>query len=112
MEFNFRVQPREFRVGRTKQIIISDCGSINLEADEQITLVDDNGKEYDIARKSWGYYATPSVNGRLQKFGYKTAIVMNELTNMKFVMIVEEDREVEFRDYCKEERLKVLEWLN
>ena len=37
---------------------------------------------------------------------------MNELTNMKFVMIVEEDREVEFRDYCKEERLKVLEWLN
>jgi hypothetical protein len=35
----------------------------------------DDGKEYDVAKKDWGFYATPSMNGRLKKFGFKTAIV-------------------------------------
>ena len=111
MKYDFRETPRKFKVGIERQITISDCGNIKLDTDEQITLVNDNGKEYDIARKSWGYYATPSVNGRLQRFGYKTAIVLNELTGMKFVMLVEDDKEAEFNEYCKEEALKVLEWL-
>ena len=41
-----------------------------------------NGKiEYDIVKKNWGFYATPSINGRLIKFGYKTCLIKNKKTN-------------------------------
>ena len=82
-----------------------------LAPDEQVTFKSDSGKEYDFARKSWGYYATPSVNGRLKGYGFKVAIVLNKLTGMKFVMAVEQEKEADFIQYCKEETLIVLEWL-
>ena len=43
---------------------------INLKSDQQITLI--NGKsEYDIAKKNWGFYVTPSIQKRLKKFNLK-----------------------------------------
>lgn len=111
MKHDFKIMPRQFNVGIKKQIIIKDCGEIELAPDEQLTFKSPDGKEYDFARKSWGYYTTPSINGRLKRYGFKVAIVLNELTGMKFVMSVEEDKEADFRKYCREEMLKVLEWL-
>ena len=42
-----------------------------LRNNEQLTFR--NGKsEYDVAKKNWGYYATPSINNRLKKFKFRT----------------------------------------
>ena len=53
---------------------------------------------YDVVKKEWGYYATPSVNGRLKKFGYKTALVKN-IEGMIYVMIVDKERADLFHEY-------------
>lgn len=45
---------------------------------EQINLVNENKKKYDFVKKSWGYYATLSMNGRLKKEGFKTVLVKNK----------------------------------
>ena len=111
MKFNFKKQPRTFKVGLKKEIMLHDCGEIELSHNEQLTFKSDGEKEYDFVRKAWGYYATPSINGRLKRNGFKVAIVVNELTGMKFVMAVEEDKEPEFNQYCRSETLKVVEWL-
>ena len=71
---NFKlIQPvRKFEVGDTEPTItLSHVMDLILEADEQITLVSKEGKEVDICKKEWGYYATPSLNGRLKNFGYR-----------------------------------------
>ena len=55
----------------------SDCGRIALAPDEQVTFTTEAGGEYDVTRKSWGFYATPSINGRLKTFGLRAALVRN-----------------------------------
>jgi len=44
-----------------------------------------------ITAKDWGFYATPSINGRLQQFGFKTALVENPQGRI-YVMVVEEEK--------------------
>ena len=111
VEFNKKEPPREFRVGRRGVISMSDCGTLVLEDDEQVTFVSSSGAEYDVASKSWGYYATPSVNGRLKAFGYKTAFVKNAKGAL-YVMIVEQAKMKEFLSYCEQESQTVVEWLS
>ena len=105
-----RIPPRKFGVGKS-DITLSDTGSIFLDSNEQVTFKDSSGREYDVCKKEWGYYATPSVNGRLKKFRYKTALVENIETGMKYVMLVEDDKQMIFEIYLVSEGLKVNEWL-
>ncbi len=102
---------RVFQVGLERQISIADCGSIHLEPDEQVTFVTSSGKEHDFVAKSWGFYATPSINGRLVDQGFKTALVKNSIGRY-YVMVVEADRVSDFTDYIREERHEVVEWLD
>ncbi len=74
MRVERRDPPREFQVG---PVTISHCADVELEPDEQITLVSGSGTEYDIVRKSWGYYATPSTNRRLAEHGLRAALTAN-----------------------------------
>ncbi|MBF0176713.1 MAG: hypothetical protein HQL63_07690 [Magnetococcales bacterium] len=104
--------PRRFKAtGAGLTIELSDCGRMALEPNEQVTFVANNGGEYDVARKSWGYYATPSTNGRLARFGFKTALVLNAKGQL-FVMLVEQGGEEDFNDYIREDRQRVLCWLD
>ena len=48
-----------------KKIYIKHCADIYLKKNEQITLKNFD-KEYDIVKKDWGFYATPSINDRLK----------------------------------------------
>jgi hypothetical protein len=67
--------PRRFRVGHGPEpIVLSDCGSVHAQPDEQLTFRVPSGREYDVCRKDWGFYATPSTNGRLKRFGWRTAL--------------------------------------
>ena len=103
--------PRVFQIGEEQNIVIFDCGKIYLEPDEQVTFVTAAGKEHDFAAKPWGYYATPSVNGRLVKQGFKTALVKNQLGKY-YVMVVDSDRISDFKAYLSAEKNEVVEWLD
>ena len=113
MKTNIKEKPREFSVGNSKQnkITIKDCGTICLQPDEQVTFITEDNKEYDVARKDWGFYATPSINSRLKNFGLKTVLVKN-LIGYKYVWLVEEGKEAAFERYLHLEDHQILQWLS
>ncbi len=111
MKFKQNIPPRKFEAGFDVKIEISDCGEIQLEPDEQVTFVTSAGREYDVVRKSWGYYATPSLNGRLQSFGLKAVLVKNRIDRF-FILLVEEGKEDLFLDYAGKEPLEIICWLD
>ena len=100
--------PRAFQVGSVE---LKDCGAIDLEPGEQLTFVTPAGGEYDVARTTWGFYGTPSVNGRLPAFGLRTALARNDEAKY-FVLIVERGCEEDFHRYCERERISVVAWLD
>jgi hypothetical protein len=104
--------PRAFLVGNDTQFEMRDCGTVSLEPNEQITLVTGRGAEYDVARKDWGFYATPSLNGRLAQFGLRGVLVKNRGTGRFFVLLVENGAEALFESYCVGESLAVVAWLD
>lgn len=112
MKFEPKQPPRLFKVGNSVKFDMQDCGVLRLEPDEQITLVTESGAEYDVARKDWGFYATPSLNGRLEQFGLRGVLIKNRGTGRYFVLLVERGREALFDAYCEQENLAVIAWLD
>ena len=108
MRVERRDPPREFQVG---PVTISHCADVQLEPDEQITLVSGSGTEYDIVRKSWGYYATPSTNRRLAERGLRAALTANADGRIA-LLLVERGHEGEFEDYLSAQRMRVVAWLD
>jgi hypothetical protein len=101
--------PRKFQVN---DIEIKDFGKINLDENEMISFKTNSNKEYDFISKEWGFYATSSINGRLKKEGFKTALVVNEF-NKIYIMIVEVDKIDEFKIYLKDNQdNKIICWLD
>jgi len=111
MKFQSKIPPREFEVGFDKKGIISDCGTVHLAPDEQITLVTENGNEYDVTRKDWGFYAGPSLNGRLAGFNLRAVLVKNRIDKF-FILLVERGMEPLFEQYVAEEPLQIVAWLD
>lgn len=111
MEVEPVMPPRAFEVGFEVKRTILDCARIRLRADEQVTFVTEDGAEYDLCRKDFGFYATPSLNGRLPRCGLRPVLVRNR-DGKCFLLLVEHGRETLFDRYCTEERLAVLGWLD
>lgn len=111
MKFDVKDPPRVFEVGYDVKGHICDCGTLHLAPDEQVTLVTEQGGEYDVTRKDWGFYATPSLNGRLANFGLRGVLVKNRV-NRFFVMLVERGKEDAFARYVTQEPLKIIAWLD
>ena len=111
MKTKFMASPRFFNADKKGKIKISDCGKIWLDADEQVSFVTKSGREYDVAAKTWGFYATPSINSRLKKEGFKTALVKNK-KGRYYVMIIEDDKLEDFYSYIKQEESSVEKWLS
>jgi hypothetical protein len=91
---------------------MTDCGSLELEPDEQVTFVTPGGAEYDLARKEWGFYATPSLNGRLLSFGLRAVLTVNRTTGRYFVLLVEHGHETAFFRYLDREECAVVAWMD
>ena len=108
MQTEFKDQPREFTV---KGVTIKDMGKLILEKDEMITFKTDSGKDCDFIRKSWGFYVCPSVNGRLKKEGFKTALTSNKEKRL-YILAVEEDKISEFQSYMKSQNAIFICWLD
>ena len=103
---------RKFFPSKKKDFSISDCAKIFLEDNEQVTFVNKNNMNYDLASKNWGYYSTPSVNNRLVREGFKTALMQNRESNNIYVTLVDKSKMDEFKKYLKNENCFVIEWLN
>lgn len=58
MKFRQVDPPRRFTAGR-HEIELRHVAGIVLEPDEVVTFHTDAGAQYDVARKVWGFYATP-----------------------------------------------------
>jgi hypothetical protein len=112
MKFEPKNPPRAFAVGNTIKFDMHDCGSLRLAPDEQVTFVTESGAELDVARKEWGYYATPSLNGRMEQFGLRGVLIKNRGTGRFFVLVVERGLEPAFDSYCERENLAVITWLD
>jgi len=102
---------RSFKVGKYQDISLNDMGEIYLAPNEQVTFMTADQKEYDVCRKEWGYYATPSMNDRLRRFGFKTALVRNAKGQV-YIMIVEENKMDLFNKYIAQEDNYVMKWLD
>jgi hypothetical protein len=111
MEFQPKHPPREFEVGFEFKNVIRDCGTMRLAPNEQVTFVTESGKEYDVTRKDWGFYAGPSLNGRLAAFQLRAVLVRNRLQRY-FVMLVECGHEPAFERYVADERLDLVSWMD
>ncbi len=99
--------PRVYEVGRGAVVRMQDCGSVRLQADEQLTFTTEQGAEYDLARKNWGFYATPSLNGRLVQFGLHAVLVKNKIGRY-FVLLMEDGKQAEFDEYMRLEELEII----
>jgi len=112
MKFDEITPPRVFTVGNSVRFDMRDCGRVSLEPDEQVTFVTEACCEYDVARKYWGFYATPSLNGRLPKFGLRAVLIRNTQTQHYFVLLVEQDKEDTFEAYLEQESLEIIAWMD
>ena len=86
--------------------------NIELDPDEQVTFVTASGTEFDVVRKDWGYYGTPSLNGRLAANGLRAALVRGNKSGKVFVLFVEVGKEPEFNAYIEWDGLTILSWLD
>lgn len=113
MKIDLSNPPRIFHIPlpNGERITLSDCAHITLEADEQITLFTHNGNEYDITRKDWGYYATPSLNRRLTHFNLR-AVLVRGLNDTFFINLVERSHEEAFQHYLDRHNIRVVTWLD
>jgi len=98
--------PRRFTAGSVE---IQHCANVELHPDEQVTFMTETGKEYDVMRKSWGYFATPSINHRLKKFGLRVVLIQDSM-NKRFICLVEEGKEGEFRSFLNNDKASILCW--
>lgn len=112
MQFSPKNPPRRFPVGVVGDITLAHAADIALEPDEMVTFVAPGGREYDVTAKDWGFYATPSLGGRLRRFGYRAALMRNRETRHCFVVLVDETRLEAFETYLDVEGLEVVEWLD
>ena len=103
--------PRPFRVGIDDGIELMDCARVRLQPNEQVTFTTPEGGEYDVVRKAWGFYATPSVNHRLPRFGLRAALVSNVDGHLT-IQLIERGCEDLHAAYLTEQRLEVVAWLD
>lgn len=109
MDIEITENPREFRVNN---ITLKDFGKISLAPNEMVSFKTKSNKEFDFVAKEWGFYATPSINGRLKNEGFKTALVLHE-SNRLYIMVVEEDKLDKFNKYLEEVKVnKLICWLD
>ncbi len=109
MDFSPKNPSREFSV---KGVNLRHSADIKLAPDEMVTFQTESGAEFDVAAKDWGFYATPSTNGRLKSFGFKTALVHSASTGMRYILLVDKNKMEAFQAYCREQDMVVDTWLD
>lgn len=99
---------RKFKPSKEFDIVINEKAKIYLQDNEQITLIDKFNNEYDIVKKPWGYYSTPSINKRLLKNNYHAYLVQNINNKTIFLFTVLKNKKEMMRKYIKKVGIKIL----
>lgn len=110
MELTKPDPPRTYEVG-SNAVEIKDCASIELKPNEQVTFITESGNEYDVARTEFGYYATPSLNGRLCEQGLKALLVKNQIGRF-YILLVEDGKEDALTSYLNSEQMNIVCWMD
>jgi len=105
MKIEINKKPRKFKVG-IKKVTLKHYGEIYLNNNNQVTFKNKKS-EFDIVKKNWGYYATPSINHRLKKFGFRTFLIKNE-KNKFYIFLVHINKMKNFKKYCKDDKQKII----
>ena len=116
MKIHHVTPPREFGVGH-RGATLAHVADIELAPDEVITFTAASGSEVDVTRKSWGYYATTSLNGRLREHGLRAALCVGVPREpggpqRMYLLLVESGREDDFESYIDAEKMYVVAWLD
>jgi hypothetical protein len=111
VKLDIKDPPRIFQIGRGRPIQMKDCAHVALEPDEQVTFTTPAGGQYDVARKSWGFYATPSLNARLLDYKLRGVLVRGPAAKY-YVLLVERGREPELEKYLAAEQCVIARWLD
>lgn len=90
---------------------IRDFGKLELDSWEMISLKTPSGKECDLTATDWGFYLGSSLNGRMAKEGFRTALVRNG-DGKFFVNVVEREKIALFEAYLQEQKSTVIRWLD
>ena len=108
----FKKKLRKFKPSKYSEVALKDCGKIILNHNEQVTFSDKYkiNNDYDVTKKDWGYYATPSINSRLKKNNFLSYIVINKSTKFFYIMLVHKNKKHIFLKYLKKENLKIISW--
>lgn len=110
MKFDPKDPPRRFDVGTGQRITLSDCGTLQLEADELVTFRTPHAA-FDVTRKEFGYYAANSLNATLPRQGLRPALCANA-GGQTFLLLVEPAQEAAYRAYLAGEGMRHLVWLD
>ena len=111
MKFVPITPPRVYSAGIDQKVMIKDTGRLLLLPDEQVTVKTEAGAELDVTRKSWGFYAAPSLNSRLPEFGLRAVLVRNK-QGRYFLLLIEDGKHDEFLRYIEEQQLDQILWLD
>jgi hypothetical protein len=108
--------PRTFGVGN-RGGTLEHVADVELGDDEVVTFRTGSETEFDVTRKSWGYYATPSLNGRLREHGLRAALAVGVPRSdgepeRLYLLLVEAGREDDFQTYIDAEHMRVVGWLD
>lgn len=101
--------PRAFVVS-DPQVEVTHCADVSLEPDEQVTFVTASGTEFDVVRKVWGYYGTPSLNRRLPAHGLRPVLALSN--GSIYLLLVEAGKEEELSAYIQAQGMNLLLWLD
>ena len=108
--------PREFVV-TDRGDTLAHVADIALGDDELVTFRTESGTSFDFVRKSWGYYGTPSLNGRTREEGLRAVLCMGQprtegQPQRMYLLLVEEGQEAPFEEYARTEGMRVVAWLD
>jgi len=110
MKVSPKTPPRVFSAGQPP-VRLSHVADVELASDEILTITLDGREGYDVARKDWGFYATPSLNGRLKSAGLRACLAQGA-GEKRFILLVEQGREESFHAYLAEQGMAILFWLD
>ena len=88
---------------------IKDCASIKLATNEQVTFTS-YGSNYDFCKKSWGFYASPSINERLINEGFECYLIKN-INKKKYFVVVNKTKILIFQKFLKETNHSIIKKL-
>ena len=112
MKFTPKSPARRYTVGHAVKSEILDCGEMALVPNEQITFTTEGGSEHDVTRKSFGFYATQSLNARLPEHGLRPVLLRSLVTNRYFIFLVERGKGDAFQAYVAQEQMEIVTWLD